>query len=97
MNIQDIINGCFETLGAPFIILNVIKLYKHKLVRGVSLWHPVFFGSWSIWNLYYYPHLEQWFSFIGGIFISISTIVWLIMLVYYTQKEKIKNLNYNLL
>ena len=88
MEVQDIINGCFETLGAPFIILNVVKLYKQKLVRGVSLWHPVFFGSWSLWNLYYYPYLGQWFSFLGGILITISTATWLAMLLYYTQKEK---------
>lgn len=95
MSWQDLVNGTFEVLGAPFIILSIINLYKSKLVRGVSWWHPAFFATWGFWNLYYYPHLEQWLSFFGGILIVTATTVWWAMMIYYIAKEKrqIKELN----
>jgi hypothetical protein len=86
---QDIANGLFELLGAPFILLSILKLHKEKAIKGVSLAHPAFFTTWGIWNLYYYPHLEQWFSFIGGIAIVSVTAFWLGQMIYYTRNNSI--------
>ena len=83
----DIVNGTFEMCGAPFIILSIIKLAKEKRVRGISWVHAGFFALWGYWNLFYYPHLNQWVSFIGGIAIVITNTIWLIQLVYYSNKE----------
>lgn len=83
---QDIINGCYELLGAPFIFLSLSKLLKEKKVRGVSWLHVMFFTTWGYWNLYYYPHLGQWCSFAGGIGIVIMNTVWLIALVRYSYR-----------
>ncbi len=85
---QDILNGCYNFLGAPFVILSIIKLYRDKKVRGVSLMHVAFFSSWGYWNLYYYPHLNQWASFIGGLFLVLTNTFWLIQMIYYLRKEK---------
>ena len=88
MNIPDIINGSYELLGAPFIFLSVINLYRVKKVRGVSWKHVLFFTTWGFWNLYYYSYLNQWCSFIGGIGAVIVNTIWLGQLLYYTRKEK---------
>ena len=87
MNYPDLINGCFELFGAPFILLSVIKLHKHKVVRGVSWLHAGFFAIWGMWNLYYYPYLNQWASFVGGIAIAITNTIWVCQLIYYKRKE----------
>ena len=76
MNI-DIINGGFELCSGLFQIMNIHSLYKDKKVRGVSLYPFILFTLWGVWNLYYYPSLNQTFSFIGGIVIVISNIIWL--------------------
>ena len=76
MNI-DIINGSFELCSGLFQIMNIYSLYKDKKVRGVSLYPFILFTLWGVWNLYYYPSLNQTFSFIGGIVIVISNIIWL--------------------
>jgi len=86
MSWQDIVNGSYELLGAPFIFLSVIKLYKEKSVKGVSWVHACFFSTWGIWNLYYYPHLGQWCSFVGGIAIVVVNTLWLGQLIYYSKK-----------
>ena len=84
----DAVNGCYELLGAPFITLSIIKLYKDKVVRGVNWMAVAFFASWGIWNLFYYPHLGQWCSFTGGLAIVTANGIWLWMMMYYIRKEK---------
>ncbi len=84
----DAINGIYETVGGFVLLLHCRQLYKDKKVRGVSLWPTLFFFTWGIWNLYYYPHLNQWWSFAGGIGLVCANCLWSCMLVYYLWKEK---------
>ena len=84
----DAINGTFEAMGAFFILLSVRKLYRDKRVRGVSWVHAGFFATWGYWNLYYYPYLDQWLSFWGGVGIVLANSIWLGQLIYYTIRER---------
>lgn len=88
IEILDLINGTFELLGAPFILMSIIKLHKEKRVRGVSWIHVTFFSSWGFWNLYYYPHLNQWVSFFGGLALVLTNTFWLGQIIYYLRKER---------
>lgn len=83
--LPDIINGSFEFFGAPFIVLSILKLAKEKKVHGISWLHAGFFALWGYWNLFYYPHLNQWFSFAGGVAIVIANTIWLAQLIYYKK------------
>lgn len=86
---QDAINGLFFELGGGyFISRHVVRLYKDKLVRGVDWIASAFFMAWGFWNLYYYPHLGQWLSFVGGIGIVSMNAVWVAMMLYYIRKEQ---------
>ena len=87
MSWADATNGLLELAGGFFILLSVLKLAKDKLVRGVSWVHVSFFTVWGVWNLYYYPSLDQWLSFAGGVFIVSANTVWVAMLAYYTLTE----------
>jgi hypothetical protein len=84
----DHINGTFEALGAFFILQSIIKLHRDKKVRGVSWIHSGFFAAWGYWNLYYYPALEQWWSFAGGAGIVLTNTIWLGQILYYNRKEQ---------
>jgi hypothetical protein len=81
----DIINGSFEALGGFFILLSVLKLHRAKCVSGVSYVHVAFFSAWGYWNLYFYPHLDQWLSFWGGLFLVATNTWWLGQIVYYNR------------
>lgn len=91
MTLPDLINGLFECLGGFFIALSVIKLYREKLVRGVSWKHAAFFSAWGYWNLFFYPHLDQWLSFAGGAFLVAVNTTWLLQMLYYTRAERIRD------
>lgn len=88
MNIPDAINGTFEVLGSVMIWRNVLELHRDKMVRGVH-WLPVgFFAAWGYWNLFYYPHLDQWLSFWGGVSIVVANTVWLWQMLHYGRGPK---------
>lgn len=82
----DIINGFLEFAGGLFLLGNVIRLAKDKQVRGVHWLPTLFFAVWGFWNLYYYPHLDQWVSFSGGLFIVTVNTYWFIQMLYYRDR-----------
>lgn len=88
MSWADAANGAFEVLGGVFVLLSVFKTHRDKMVRGVSWPTTVFFMSWGYWNLYFYPSLDQWLSFAGGVFLVAANTVWVVQLAYYLMKEK---------
>ncbi len=88
MSIPDLINGNFEFIAGILLWLNVRKIYRDKKIRGIHVFPTMFFALWGYWNLFYYPHLQQWISFIGGIMVVVPNTVWVILAIYYIQKEK---------
>lgn len=87
LSFPDLINGILEGVGGFFIALSVRKLHRAKVVSGVSAIHVAFFSAWGFWNLFYYPHLDQWVSFWGGVLLVAVNCVWLGQIFYYWQPE----------
>lgn len=76
-------NAIFE-FGGGLAILNHCRVaYRDKAVHGVSIVSVLFFTAWGLWNMYYYPSLGQWASFIGGCFISAANALWVGLLIRY--------------
>jgi uncharacterized membrane protein len=90
---NDMINAAFEVTGALFVLNNCWTLYRDKLVRGVSLLTTMYFTSWGIWNVYFYPALGQRWSWIAGMCICTANILWIFLMLYYKRKEKIRTPN----
>lgn len=87
MQVNDLVNGAFEFIGGLFLWTNVIRLYTDKELKGVNIMPVVFFSSWGYWNLYYYPSLDQWASFVGGLNIVIPNTIWALLAIYYRRKN----------
>lgn len=86
MQLPDLINGTFEMLAAAAVLNNCWTVWLHKQVRGVSIASTAFFLIWGLWNCFYYPHLDQFFSFAGGIAITIANVIYVALLVRYRKK-----------
>lgn len=84
----DLINGVFETVGGLMCWMNVQKVLKDKSVAGVYWPIQAFFSAWGLWNLYYYPTLNQWASFVGGVFLVVGNTIWTVLAAYYARKDK---------
>ena len=84
----DLINGLFEFIAGILVWLNVRAVRRDKGYYGVSLAPISLFALWGVWNLYYYPSLSQWWSFIGGINVVVANIVWVALMIHYGRKRK---------
>jgi len=87
----DLINGGFEALAGFFVLNHCRVLYAQKAVRGVSAISTSYFTLWGIWNLYYYPALNQPISFFGGLFVVTANILHVAMMLYYRAQESSNN------
>jgi len=76
---MDATNAVFETIGALVVLLNVRALLRDRRIAGVH-WAPtVFFTTWGIWNVLYYPALGQWASAAAGVLLALANIAWLVL------------------
>lgn len=85
MLVPDTINGLFEGIGSILIWLNIRQLYRDKQTKGVHIAPILFWVLWGFWNLFYYPHLNQWLSFAGGVSVVTANTVWIGQMVYYRR------------
>lgn len=83
----DQINGAFELTGGIAICFNIYRLHGEKQVNGVAWQSMLFFALWAIWNLYFYPALNQWWSFSGGVFMFVTLATWIGQMLYYTWRK----------
>lgn len=86
--LPDLINGAFELLGGVFVANHCRVLLKHKAVAGVSVLSIALWSVWGVWNLFYYPFLGQWISFVGGVGVTVANIVYVILLLRYSRGQK---------
>ena len=85
----DQINALWEFVGALFICLSIRKLYLDGQFKGVSVVPVTFFSLWGIWNLYFYPVNELWWSFYAGLLMVLANTTWLLQMGFYLVKELI--------
>lgn len=84
----DMINGLFEIIGSYFTWMNAITLLRDKETKGIYWPLVLFMTLWGFWNLIYYPCLNQWYSFAGGVFLTIGNSAWVILSIYYKRRKK---------
>lgn len=83
---SDHLNAMFELTGGCMLAMNCWTLYKDKQVKGVSLLAPLFFTTWGLFNMYFYPSNGHYWSFFAGLPIAFFNCLWLIMAVQYKLK-----------
>ena len=70
---------------------NLRVLCKDKATRGVSALSQIFFCSWNAWSLAFYIQIAQWWSAAGQAFVTALFIAYIVMMLYYRQKERRKD------
>jgi hypothetical protein len=83
----DLINGIFEGIGAIFTWANAMRVVRDRGYAGIYLPAVVFFTSWGIWNLAYYPHLGQWFSLAGAYALVAGNACWIAAMLKFGRKQ----------
>lgn len=75
----DLINCGFELIGAYFTWRNAWQLVQDREIKGVYWPTSVFFTIWGLWNVLYYPAIEQYASFAGGVVLVTGNLAWSFM------------------
>jgi hypothetical protein len=88
MSWPDLINSGFEFFAGVFLILNIRRIVRDKSVKGVSVWPVAYFSLFGLWNMYYYPFLEQWASFCSGLLVVLVNTIWVGLAIYYSRKKQ---------
>ena len=84
----DHINAAFEGGMSLLLLLNIHRLYVDKKLSGVSMWPTVFTSSWGAWNLYFYHHVGQIWSWYAGMAVFATNSAWVVLAVYYAIKNR---------
>lgn len=88
INSPDLINAGIELIGALFTWRNAWQLHVDRDIRGVYWPTSLFFAVWGLWNLYYYPALDQWASFSAGLVLVAGNIAWVAMAIQLKIKTR---------
>lgn len=83
--ISDAINASFEALAGVAILNHCRTLWRDRQVKGVSVLSTAFFFTWGLWNIFYYPHIGQIFSFIGGLLVVSANCLWLVLMIAFSR------------
>ena len=83
-------NGGFEIGATISIFFNCRRVVRDKKVKGVSGIATCYFSLWGMWNLLYYSHLDQWFSFWSGATVVVVNTCYVYLLIYYGRLEDSK-------
>jgi len=86
---QDYVNALFLLGATLFMGLNIIQLYKDKMVRGVSVWTFIYFLLWNLYSLYYLVHLNQLVSFVLELFFMAVSLFYVCQIMHYKKMEKL--------
>ena len=84
MKIPDLVNSTFEFGGSLAVLVSILDVIHSQQVHGVSWVTVMFFTIWGYWNIYYYFHLGQMFSWTAGILVTLANTSWVILLMYYS-------------
>lgn len=84
MNLKyDQINAGLEMGGAFLRTLDCIQLFRAKRFVGGYLGTAMYFLSWGIFNTFYYPSLNQSWSFWAAIALAGMNGLWFVMAIHY--------------
>lgn len=83
----DLINGLFEGVGALFMFRSVRQILKDKQLKGFCWSTCAFFGCWSLYNLFFYPHLNQWASTTGAALMAVANSTYVFLVIYYRHQD----------
>jgi len=83
----DLVNSLFMFIAIIFNCMNIYKLNKDKEVKGISIIPNIYYVLWGSWNIYFYAANKSKLSFIAGIGVVITGLIWVSQWAFYKFKK----------
>ena len=87
MSPVDAINGAMEFAGSLAAWANVWTLWRDRGYAGISVLVMVVFAARSLWRGYFYLHLHQPMSVLGGMSSAFAYCLFVILMIYFEKKR----------
>jgi hypothetical protein len=87
MSTPDLLNGGFELAGSTAAWLNVCTLYRDRGYAGISVCTMAVFAARSLWRTYFYLHLGQPMSVLGGCSNAFAYCLFVILMIHFGKKR----------
>ena len=87
MTTPDAINGAVEFAGSLAAWANVVTLYRDRGYAGISVGVMGFFAARSLWRGWFYLHLGQPMSVIGGCSSAFAYCLFVGLMLYFGKKR----------
>jgi hypothetical protein len=78
--VQDLINAGLELVGGLFVSTSIATLWRDRVLKGIHPAHVAYSATSAVWFVYYYAHLDQWFSFACAGLYALATGTWVTLL-----------------
>lgn len=88
MTTPDAINGAVEFAGSLAAWANVRAIWKDRGYAGISVMVMAFFAGRSLWRGYFYLHLHQPMSMLGGLSNAGAYCVFVGLMLYFGKRGK---------
>ena len=88
MTTPDLINGAVEFAGSLAAWANVVTLYRDRGYAGISVGVMGFFAARSLWRGWFYLHLGQPMSVIGGCSNAFAYCLFVILMIHFGKRGK---------
>lgn len=83
----DTVNACFEAVAAVLVWLNVRRLARDRVIRGVDWKVTAFTTAWGAWSVAYYVGLEHWFSCAASAGVCFGNATWTVIAIGISRAE----------
>ena len=87
MTTPDAINGAVEFAGSLAAWANVVTLYRDRGYAGISVCVMGLFAARSLWRGWFYLHLHQPMSTLGGCSNACAYCVFVGLMVYFGKRK----------
>lgn len=90
---NDLIMAAFQVGSCLFLLLSVLTIFQDRELKGVSVWMIGYFTVWTIYGIWNWYRLDQFWSYTTSIAMSILYVIWLSLAIYVKIINKPKALS----
>lgn len=84
----DQFNSIFPFVASAAVVMNIHRLYRDKIVKGIHPFSPLIGYAGQISGTYLLYSLGQYYSMMAGIWYTSLSVTWYCMMIYYNFIKK---------
>ena len=85
---NDLIMAAFQVGSCLFLLLSIFTIFRDRELKGVSVWMIAYFTLWTMYGIFTWYALDQFWSYLTSIMMSILYVIWLALAIFVKTVNK---------